>query len=65
MSVFGFGVNKNGNYGHYYSLGQESVSTRQNFAQKKQFVFHDFKSETDLRLKLAEEGIITVFPGSE
>ncbi|XP_065833839.1 CMP-N-acetylneuraminate-beta-galactosamide-alpha-2,3-sialyltransferase 2-like isoform X3 [Oscarella lobularis] len=65
VNVFGFGINKDGNYGHYYSLDQESVSTRQNLAQKKQFLFHDFKLETDLRMKLAEEGIITVFPGAE
>ena len=60
MNVFGFGLNKAGEYKHYYS-NKESSSIRKPGA--KPGSAHDMKLEADLRQKLADEGLILVYPG--
>ncbi|XP_065843681.1 CMP-N-acetylneuraminate-beta-galactosamide-alpha-2,3-sialyltransferase 1-like isoform X2 [Oscarella lobularis] len=57
VDVFGFGVNKKGEYKHYfYSKADKNLNESHSY--------HDFQSEAELRQKLADEGIITVYPGA-
>ena len=58
--MFGFGQNKAGEYKHYYSV-EESRSIRKPGAKPESA--HNMKSEADTRQKMADEGIITVYPG--
>ena len=52
--MFGYGLNKEGKYKHYFSNREE---TRPGGA-------HNLTSEIELRRKLEEEGIITVYSGT-
>ncbi|XP_065843802.1 CMP-N-acetylneuraminate-beta-galactosamide-alpha-2,3-sialyltransferase 1-like [Oscarella lobularis] len=54
VNVFGYGLNKEGKYKHYFSNREE---TRPGGA-------HNLTSEIELRRKLEEEGIITVYSGT-
>ena len=60
MDLFGFGLNKAGEYEHYYSNEDTPKFWK---PKEKPGAAHNMKSEADTRQKMADEGIITLYPG--